>query len=377
MVLYNNPVKINYLSLDDFTEFIGDSANGKTIGLVLNSTLAKKISLDFLVNKIKNNSHKFIWIDIIKSNPTVNEIKFALDRIGDKDVDILIAIGGGSSIDLGKSCIALNKNRKNQPLSEAEILDIVRKKDYLNYPSNIPLFAVPTTAGSGSEMTKWGTIWDPKNNKKYSIEAEWLYPDTAFLIPELTYTLPPHLTISTSLDALTQACEAFWAKASSPLIKELAFIAIRIIKEFLPLVKTSPKNHHIRSKLLIASSTSGLAFSQTKTTACHSISYPLTNLFKIPHGIAVALTLDEIMHINIREVPEINEIVELFSNYGGLKNWLSEVTVPHFNLNLSSFGIIQSEIPFITDQCYTKGRMDNNPVNISKTELTNILLRLL
>ncbi len=373
MAKFYNPVQVDYLSLNQFIDTIENYPFKISLGLFLNRSLVKKLELNLVVERLTNIFSESIWVNDIKPNPTIKDIKYALECLGQNKVDLIIAMGGGSVIDLAKSVKALEKYRTAQPILDEDIVKIIENKKYLNKPSNIPVLAIPTTAGTGSEMTKWCTIWDPLNNKKYSIEADWLYPSTAFLIPELTYSLPLPITISTSLDAFAQACEAFWAKASNPYIKEFALTAISIIKNNLPIIKKDPNDHHARSKLLIASSISGLAFSQTRTTACHSISYPLTSRFNIPHGIAVILSLSEIIKINIKKIPEIDEIIKLFNSIDGLNDWLSEVTKPYYDLSLSSYGVQTNDIPLIINESFTKGRMDNNPVTISKNDLLNLL----
>jgi len=370
---FYNPVRVTYISVDEYLDFLEQKSSGKTVGLFLNQSLVRKLSLDHLVNKLIDVSKHLIWINEINANPTVKDIISALCKINQTKLDIIIAIGGGSVIDIAKSVKALMRSQMTQYVTDDEIVNLILNKKYLNNNSDTPLIATPTTTGTGSEMTKWCTIWDPLNNKKFSIEAKWLYPDTACLVPELTCSLPIPLTISTSLDAFTQACEAFWAKSSSPYVKELALTAICLIKTHLPLTISNPNNFRNRSKLLIASSISGLAFSQTRTTACHSISYPLTNRYKIPHGIAVTLSLSRVLQYNLKAVPEISEIIDLFSGVDALNAWLYKVTYPHFGLSLSSYGVPETEIPSIVEDCYTKGRMDNNPIYIKQEDLMEIL----
>jgi alcohol dehydrogenase class IV len=126
--------------------------------------------------------------------------------------------------------------------------------------------------------------------------------------------------------------------------------------------------------MLLAASFAGLALSQTRTTACHSISYPLTLNYSIDHGIACVMTLPDIMKINKQLILEISEIEDLFQKFEGIDNWLKSICGSYYKLNLSSYGVNKTDIPSIVDECYTKGRMDNNPVFINKNNLREILV---
>lgn len=374
-MLFSNPVKIWSSSKSDYYDEVFSTCDDKTVVFILTRSLFEKLSLDELVDKGKKKCKRFIWIDRLHSYPSPKDISNFLVDIGNQSIDEIHAIGGGSAIDLAKCCIAFNNlQNEKKNINPQQILNAIKTKNYQNSPSSIKLYATPTTAGTGSELTKWATVWDEIEKKKYSVEADWLYPDIAYLVPEFTYNLPAKLTISTGLDAFSHACEAFWAKSSSTFIKELSLTSLRLIRDHLPIVIQEPNNRLSRLKMLLAASFAGLAFSQTRTTACHSISYPLTLNYSINHGIACVMTLPDVMEINKQKVPEISEIIELFNDFNGINNWLDSVCSPYYNLDLSSYGVNKTDIPSIVDECYTKGRMDNNPVFINKKNLQKILV---
>ena len=117
----------------------------------------------------------------------------------------------------------------------------------------------------------------------------------------------------------------------------------------------------------------GLAFSQTRTTACHSISYPLTMLYGVPHGFAVAMTLDAVAEINKGNFKNSDEILSLFNQFGSIKKWIDKVCEDVVDLRLSSFGITEKDLPTIVRNAFTGGRMDNNPVDLSNEDVLGIL----
>ena len=199
--------------------------------------------------------------------------------------DVVFAIGGGSTIDLAKCCVGLNYLCAMERFSAEDVRQAIRTKVYLKHPVSIPIYALPTTAGTGSEMTQWATVWDGEGTAKYSIDAPYLCPKRAYIVPEYTISMPRRLTLSTGLDAFCQAIEAYWAKASNPMVKEISKAALRLLVQYLPLALSEPSKLLFSRKSLLRLLFSGLAFSNTRTTACHSISYPLTMLFWIEHGL--------------------------------------------------------------------------------------------
>ena len=280
-------------------------------------------------------------------------------------------------IDHAKTISALYRghhhNQESLVASSDDLLDYIQKKSYLHREdAPLPIIAVPTTAGTGSEVTQWATIWDSALPKKHSIEASYLLPEEVWIVPELTHTLPPKLTLSTGLDAVCHAAEAYWAKPSTPLVKELSIRSLQLITENLHAAMESPNDPIPRKNMVVGALLAGLAFGQTRTTACHSISYPLTSMYQVDHGFACALTLAQVAEINAGTV-DLSSLFGVFAPYGGLRQWLDYVCVDIVKLRLSDFGITESEIDSIVDHAFTGGRMDNNPVDLSRQDVKAIL----
>jgi alcohol dehydrogenase class IV len=318
-----------------------------------------------LINTFDIDTSHFDVIDDSIVNPDIHLLEKVFETINKPD--LIIAIGGGSTIDLAKAISALYEcNHDN-------ILDLIKNKSYVSNTEVIPLIAVPTTAGTGSECTKWATIWDFDGFKKYSIDADYLYPKESWLVKELTATMDKTMTLATGLDALSHAMESYWSNPSNQYTRALARTSIGIIKTYLPLVLDELDNLEYRQQILMGSFFAGLAFSNTRTTAPHSISYPLTMKYGINHGFAVAVTLFEVLKRNWTHIPEkelflnaweaesIDEIIEWFDNISENK------------INLRSFGIKKEDIPEIVTLATTSGRMDNNPIVFNDSEIESIL----
>ena len=351
---YNVPIKFHEYDLDAMKSRLSQFKGN--ILFIASKRVIETFELD-----VSN----FQVLDMSISNPDVHLVENVLKDISKPD--LIIAIGGGSSIDLGKSISALYVY-KNQ-----DVLDLLKSKSYLDNKKPIPLVAVPTTAGTGSECTKWATVWDFENSKKYSVDADYLYPIEAWLVPELTSTMNKKLTLATGLDALAHAMESYWSVPSNSYTRVLARDSIRIIRKYLPLVLSDLDNLEYRKQMLMGSFFAGLAFSNTRTTACHSISYPLTMMFGISHGFAVALTLFEVLTRNWDYVKEKDLFLDAWDakNLDDIQGWF--INVSGNSLNLSSFGIRKEDIPKIVKLATTGGRIDNNPIVFTNDEIEDIL----
>lgn len=362
----------------EFQEDILKQVSGENILLLMTESSLKRLSLEKWIKLLKSNT-ELTWISEVPANPTYKDIHRVLKQCGGKSFDGVIALGGGSVIDLAKSFVGLSYFMENGSFSEIDVLDSIKTKKYLKESMSIPIYAIPTTAGTGSEVTRWATVWDLDNIAKYSVDSEQLYPKKAYIVPEYTISMPKRLTLSTGLDAICQAVEAYWAKATNPVVRELSKASIKLLVEYLPKVLDDGTNLEYREKVALGSLFSGLAFSNTRTTACHSISYPLTMKFGIEHGLACIITLPEVMKINM---PEIIEKEELFKALGvespeELQNWLDRVSERIVDLRLRSFGIKEKDIDGLVDLSFTLGRMDNNPVNINKEDVKHILTKIM
>jgi alcohol dehydrogenase class IV len=369
------PVKATFKSVDELKDALKNFFSGAKIGLLLSETAERRLGLNDAINALKE-KNRVSHVKRIPPNPTQFDVCTMLDTIGREKPDTLLCIGGGSVIDSGKAISLFHHHyceKKN--FNADEVLRLLQTKDYLKTPSSIPVIAVPTTAGSGSEATRWATIWDMSGKTKYSIEAEWLYPEQAWIVPETTLHMPARLTLSTGLDALCQATESYWSKNSNQISREFSLTAISLITQNLPAVLKHPQNLELRHKMCLGSLFSAFAFSNTRTTACHSISYPLTMLFGVEHGFAAAVTLFSIAKINFETIVDVPRFVQAWGveEFDQIKNWIDSACADIQPLTLSAFGIQEQDIEAIVDLAFTQGRMDNNPVCIDRGLLTKTL----
>lgn len=372
------PGSVYWTTHQKFTEEMLVQLAGKNVLIFMNDSNAKRSSLGEWINKLKKKANLY-WINQIPSNPTYIDILNTLNVCNNETPDIVIAIGGGSVIDMAKSCVALWYMKNHIEFDDGMILNSIKTKGYLNHSLDIPIYAVPTTAGTSSEVTRWATVWDVGGQTKYSIEAENLCPERAYIIPEYTIYMPKRLTLATGLDALSHAVEAYWAKSSNPMVKELSKISIRLIIEYLPKVLEEGNNLYKREKMCMGSLFAGLAFANTRTTACHSLSYPLTMCFGIEHGLACAISLPKVMQLNLSMIEDVEELLKALNviDPEGFQIWLDHVSRDIVELRLSTFGITEKDIASLVELSFTQGRMDNNPCLLSKEQVNDLLHELI
>lgn len=339
--------------------------------VILSDTSLKRWQLSGMISAMQEKM-TVVRIGAKLANPTQNDIAEALKSISFVP-DVIVAFGGGSAIDLAKGVSAFANSKEREP---RKILGAICDKSYCGRKC-VPIIAVPSTAGTGSELTQWATIWDANKSGKFSIDNPGLKPVQALIVPELTVTLPKSLTLATGLDALAHAMEAYWSKHTNVLVQDIAHRAIELIVQNLPEVLSCPNNLLLREAMCRASVLSGLAFSQTRTTACHSISYPMTMLYGVPHGLAAAMTLAQVAERNRGHFANDESLFALFAQYGGIQRWLDSTCTDVVSLRLSSFGISTNDIARLVERSFTGGRMDNNPVDLSKNDVQAILNALL
>ncbi len=291
---------------------------------------------------------------VIKEDVNVeeNEIDRTFALFEKNSTRALVAIGGGSVIDLVKSM----------------------RWRWIGSSSPLPFFiAAPTTAGSGSEATSFAVVY--KENKKYSLAHPALLPDTVILDPQLTYSLSPYQTAISGMDVLAQAVESYWNNNAIAASKELASESIRLWKEFFAKATNDPGTE-AREKMLLAAHLAGKAINITRTTGPHALSYYLTAQHNVPHGQAVALFLPLFFLYNnagtelckllgVINAIEAKESIEEAMKQAGLATRLS-------GLNIDKIAIIEDLLRDVNEE-----RFANNPVAFNRERLKQLILEYL
>ena len=230
--------------------------------------------------------------DRVEPNPDVANLAAMYERFWRDHAacDAIVAVGGGSAIDTAKALMVGTASGRFDDLVALLSTGKPFKPDRVK-----ALIAVPTTAGTGSEVTPWATIWDRAAGRKHSLHLPETWPEAAVIDSELMLTLPEAVTIQSGLDALSHALESIWNVNANPISDTFAVAAARDVIATLPSLLKKPKDGELRARMAAAALKAGMAFSNTKTALAHSISYEMTLRFGLPHGIACSFTLPMVL----------------------------------------------------------------------------------
>ena len=371
MYSYYNPVRVYEGAgcVDQLPHLVRELAAQKVLLLVWDKGVLQRQA----IRKIRReaNETEFITLCFDASNPEVDQLFALYEQTREMKIDLVVAIGGGSVLDVGKSLCCLYGDN----ILSVDDLRGKIKAQSLSEPS-CHWIGVPTTAGTGSEVTCWATIWDSKMNAKLSLERQDNYAYAALVDPQFAATMPVKLAVSSALDAVAHATESYWAKASNPVSSALALAAVERMMANIEILVREPKNLSVHEAMAVGSMLAGMAFSNTKTTACHSISYPLTMRYHIPHGTAVSMLLVPVLRLNVGGFADSCRLLRAFGTEGvdqleqKIKGILKRVGIPN---TLRAWGAEREELPEIARLGLTKGRADNNPVQLTEETVLTLL----
>lgn len=327
-----------------------------------------------VINKINNIMKYKNIIDIVEPNPK----SIMVNRIGDIarkiKPDLIISLGGGSTLDTGKAVALLANN-------DGLIEDYEGVEKYHSPP--LPILAIPTTCGTGSEVTNVSVITNIRNKHKMSIKGVKLFPTIALIDPDLLLTLPKDIIASTGMDALTHAIEAYISKKSNYISD---FFAIRALNLILNSINSVFENIHNnandRVNLMLGSTFAGTAFCNSDVGAVHCISESISGLFDISHGIVNSIFLPPILDFNFQTcIDKYDNIASLmgiktYNKYQNAKDFISEIISLSKSLNIPSFRdlkIDNKEFPLISKYSYINNSNDSNPRSINPEDYLHIL----
>lgn len=247
---------------------------------------------DIIIKKLKNCASIAVF-DQVVPDPPMSLVQRGIEFLSDKECDVVVALGGGSSIDAAKAIVYFKKH-----YDEAE---------NPNGAKHIKLIALPTTSGTGSEVTQFAVVTDTETGKKIPLIDESLMPDLAILDPELVKSAPPAITADTGMDVITHAIEAYVSEVASDCSDCLAEKACELAFEYLPKAYRNGYDIKARDKMHRASCLAGMSFSLVNLGLTHGIAHALGAIFHIPHGRANALVLPHVIEFNADVTREANK----------------------------------------------------------------------
>jgi len=326
-----------------------------------------------VVERLKKEQINFALFQDVEANPSAVVMEQGFNLFQNEACDSLLALGGGSSIDTAKA-IGILKNNGGR-IIDYEGVGKVKKR--------IPwMVAIPTTYGSGSEVTSFAVVTDKTRNFKAAIGSPLVIPDVALVDPELMVTLPYKIAASVGLDALCHAVESYCSKKATPFSEMLALKAIRLISENISRAVESDNDIEATFNMAISSTMAGMAFSLSRLGLVHAMSHPLGGFYDIPHGLANAFLLPYVMEYNVEAAPD--KYADIAQAMGiEIKNMSSSEAAARavervaslrnsfrITARLSSLGVRKEDIPQMALDTMKSGNVKVNP---RKTNLNDII----
>jgi len=321
----------------------------------------------------------------VASEPEIATVEQGTKLARSEQCDCVIGIGGGSVLDAAKAIAAMLTN-------DGELLDyleVIGRGKSLTMPS-APFIAIPTTAGTGSEVTRNAVLASPEHRVKVSLRSPMMLPRVALVDPELTYDLPSALTASTGLDALTQLIEPYVCLRANPMTDALCVEGIRRAARSLRVAFADGQNKSSREDMALASLFGGLALANAGLGAVHGFAGPIGGMFPAPHGAVCAALLPHVMALNLRALRErapgsaalrrFDEVARLLTDQpeatadGGVK-WVSELVRELEIPSLAEYGIGTAHIPQLIANATNASSMKANPIVLTPAELAEVLQR--
>jgi len=311
----------------------------------------------------------------VTGEPKIADAQAGTECVRQHECDVVIALGGGSAIDAGKAIAALCTN-PGQPL---DYLEVIGKGQPL-IQSPAPFIAIPTTAGTGAEVTRNAVLSSPEDRVKVSLRHPLMLPKLAIVDPQLTYELPPEITATTGLDALTQLIEPFTCNRANPMTDALCREAIPRAARSLQRACENPTPAS-REDMALASLHGGLALANSGLGAVHGFAAPIGGMFEAPHGAVCAALLPHVMAANLKALPKENRYIQTARLLTGnpqataqdaiqwVKNLVQTLKIP----GLSAYAITEEDFPAITKKARTASSMKANPVSLDDDQLAGIL----
>lgn len=356
----------------------------KSLGLtqfiiITDATIVSLGLLNSLIASLDKAQIKWTLYDKTVPNPTIQNIEEALQLYHEKQCQGLIAFGGGSSIDCAKG-VAARLARPNKTIPQL--------KGVLKVHKRIPtLFAIPTTSGTGSEATIAAVITNSDTHEKYAINDTSLIPNYAVLDPKLTIGLPPHITSTTGIDALTHAVEAYIGNSNTKETKAMSRDAVKLIIDNIYEAYSNGTNIDARAHMQMASYYAGIAFTRAYVGYVHAIAHTLGGFYNVPHGLANAVVLPYVLKAYgtsvYKKLAELESILVPSDNTSTeemkAKQFIERIIQLNASMNIPTKikGIVESDIPLMVERAYKEANpLYPVPKILNREELTELYYKI-
>jgi alcohol dehydrogenase class IV len=335
------------------------------------------------LRRILDHHHVTQTLFQVVGEPTTDLVAAGIDCARDFGCNVVVGMGGGSVIDAGKAIAAMLANGGDL----MEHLEVIGKARPLAHPS-APFIAVPTTAGTGAEVTRNAVLGSPAHRIKVSLRSAFMLPRLALVDPELTYSMPPALTAATGLDALTQLLEAFVSRQANPLTDGICREGLRRAGRSLAAAFADGADHRARADMCVASLFGGLALANARLGAVHGIAGPFGGMFPAPHGAVCGRLLPVVMAVNIAALKardpgsalrmRFDEAARLLSGSESSRAddgvaWIRRLSEQFALPPLAAYGFTAQHMGELVAKSLAGRNMRGNPVDLTAAELESLL----
>ncbi len=367
-------IEVGFSKSRDLSKIIKEMKLNKVL-IVVDYNLKKMGIVDYIFNNLKKANISFTVFNNIKNEPTITEIDQAINDLNIvSNFDGVVGIGGGSTIDVAK-LLAVSGSIKG---SIRDYLGINLIKE-----SSVPTIMIPTTSGTGAEVTPNAIVKDPVEGWKKGVVSSFLIPDLVILDPELTLSLPAKVTAETGIDAFTHAIECFIGKKSNTMSDLFALSSVRLISKNLLQAVKDGSNKEARYNMTLASFYGGVAITNSGTGGVHALAYPLGGKYGMSHGLSNSILLADVMEFNIEAVPEkfvkIAEVMGIksdgFSEKQIAKEALNKIkeVISNSGVNLSRYKFSHKDLEYLARSAVEETRLlNNNPRPITYLDALRI-----
>lgn len=374
-------VKTRYLSAGDLDKLIFYCGGGNARPCIIHDSNPLPVR-DEMIDSLKKMRNVEV-LDKVFPDPKVSDIMDMANVLKGERIDVIIGIGGGSSLDSAKGVAAILSNGGDlDDYLGTQATKKIEKRD-------VKLILIPTTTGTGSEVTKFG-VYTSRSGRKYTLNNPLLQADIALLVSEYIYSLPASILAATAFDALSHALETLWNRNATPLSDKVATESAVHILRWMEIAFDSAllNKEDGRAEMLEGACMAGIAFNMTRTAAVHAISFILSEEWHVPHGVACAFVIEDILKLNVADAqtkgklvliaktlfgddPDDELIQRLIGRIVGLKR--------KFNLpfSFSDLGIVlyEDKINALFNKSLADPKMKNNIIFVDQKELFNIIKR--
>lgn len=384
--IYQFQTAQNIVAGPNSLQLLGEKLNllGVEVKSALIITQPPMVDLGFVEQIVSQLSAKGISADTntnILPEPTLENIEQVFEATASKNYDVLIGIGGGSVLDTTKILSVLKTN-------DASVEQLLGTDLVAN--AGVPTILIPTTSGTGAEVTPNAIVTLPDQELKVGIVSKYLLPTLVILDPVLTVKLPKPITAATGMDAFTHSLESFISTKANPISDMFALESIRLISSSIVEAYQNGDSIEAREKMLVGSMYGGMALTSAGTAAVHALAYPLGGKYKIPHGVANSMLLPHVMKYNMDAITDRLALVAepMGITAQGLSNselaekvvekiteWTNVLEIPQ---DLKNYGVKEEELPEISVSASQVTRLlNNNPKKLSLADIEAIYRQLL